>query len=248
MANPSIGVVVERIRSLDDYAERFRAAFPERGLAMETIGMALASYQRTLVSGDSPFDRWYYGKDEAAVSEAAKRGFRLFTGRAACSTCHRVGAEHALFTDGDFHNTGVGYTASMRSEPAKQRIQVAPGRWLEVDREILAQVSEPRPNDLGRYEITLDPADRWKYRTPTLRKVALTAPYMHDGSLASVDDVVAFYDRGGVPNEGLDPRIAPLGLSPAEEQDLVAFLASLTGSDFAVLVDDAFAAPVGDRR
>ena len=116
----------------------------------------------------------------------------------------------------------------------------------EVDRDVLAAISEPRPGDLGRYEITQDPADRWKYRTPTLRNVALTAPYMHDGSLGTLGDVVAFYDRGGVPNPNLDPRVRPLGLRPGEIDDLVAFLESLTGDDVEGLVADAFAAPIGD--
>jgi cytochrome c peroxidase len=129
----------------------------------------------------------------------------------------------------------------------RQRVQVSPGTWLEVERSIVASVSEPPPGDLGRYEITGDPADRWRYRTPTLRNVALTAPYMHDGSLATLLEVVEHYDRGGVPNEGLDPLVRPLGLSPLEKRDLVAFLEALTGSDVAELVSDAFAAPIGDR-
>jgi cytochrome c peroxidase len=246
MGNPSIGVVVERIRSLPDYAGRFEAAFPQRGLALETIGMALASYERTLVSGGSPFDRWRYGGEDAALGEAAKRGFALFAGRGGCAGCHRVGTRSALFTDGDLHDTGVGYAASMGTPAPPRRVLVAPGRYLVVDPDTLAAVTGPRPADLGRYEITHDPADRWKYRTPTLRNVALTAPYMHDGSLATLRDVVDFYDRGGVENEGLDPRIRPLGLSDAEARDLVAFLESLTGGDVDALVADAFAAPVGE--
>jgi cytochrome c peroxidase len=246
MGNPSVGAVVEKIRGAGDYEALFASAFPERGLAMETIGMAIASYERTLVSGDSPFDRWYYGKDEDAVGADAKRGFALFSGKAGCAACHSVGPDFALFTDGALHNTGIGYAASMLSEPQRQRVLVAPGEYLEVEREVVAQVAEPRPSDLGRYEITQDPDDRWKYRTPTLRNVALTAPYMHDGSLPTLRDVLAFYDRGGVPNPLLDPRIRPLDLSAAEVDDLVALLESLTGSDVGALVADAFAAPVGD--
>jgi cytochrome c peroxidase len=248
MGNASIGSVVERVRRLDDYASRFERAFPDRGLAMETIGMALASYERTLVSGTSPFDRWHYGGDEAAVSDAAKRGFELFRGKAGCVACHPVGPDHALFSDGGFHNTGVGYAAAMSRPPPRRRIQVAPGQYLTVDSEVVAQVSEPAPGDLGLYEITQDPADRWKYRTPSLRNAELTAPYMHDGSLTTLRDVVAFYDAGGVKNEVLDPLIRPLGLRPAEVDALVAFLVSLTGADVDSLVSDAFAAPIGDAR
>jgi cytochrome c peroxidase len=135
----------------------------------------------------------------------------------------------------------------LASPGTTQRVQVAPGVYLDVPRSIIAQVSEKPPSDLGLYEITQDPQDRWKYRTPGLRNVALTAPYMHDGSLATLPDVVAFYDRGGVPNENLDPLIRSLGLGEQEQRDLVAFLEALTSSDVPELVADAFAAPVSDR-
>jgi cytochrome c peroxidase len=111
---------------------------------------------------------------------------------------------------------------------------------------VIAAASGPPPNDLGRYEVTGDPADRWQYRTPTLRNVALTAPYMHDGSIATLREVAEYYDGGGVPHEGLDPRIRPLGLSDDAREDLVAFLESLTGGDVDALVADARSVPVGD--
>jgi cytochrome c peroxidase len=253
MGNPSIGSVLEKIARLDDYAQRFDETFPDRGITLETVGMAIASYERALVSGGSPFDRAIYGGEEAAMSVSALRGLELFRGKARCTTCHRVGASDALFTDGGFHNTGVGYRAAMGAgtdaQPesvATQRVQAAPGVYLDVPRSIVAQVSERPTNDLGLYEISRDPADRWKYRTPSLRNVALTAPYMHDGSLATLRDVILFYDRGGISNEGLDGRIGPLELSESEREDLVSFLESLTGSDVETLVGDAFAAPVGD--
>ena len=244
MGNPSIGAVVEKLRQLRDYHGLFEVAFPGEGLGMRTIGMALASYQRTLVSGDSPFDRWYYGHDDAALGGAAKRGFGLFAGRAGCSGCHTVGEAYALFSDGELHNTGVGYAATMLWE-TPQRVPIAPGLHLTISPDLLRQVSEPRPSDLGAYEITQRPADRWKYKTPGLRNVALTAPYMHDGSLSTLEAVVDFYARGGVPNEALDPGLHPLDLDTRERADLTAFLASLTGSDVAVLVQDGFAVPVG---
>jgi cytochrome c peroxidase len=248
MGNPSIGAVVEKIRSIPDYAGLFESAFSGPGLAMETIGMAIASYERTLVSGGSPFDRWYYGEDASAVSDAVRRGFQLFTGKAGCSACHTVGTDAAVFTDGALHNTGVGYAASMTKQPGPVRVLAAPGQYLMVDRALVAQVGEPPPSDLGLYEITQDPADRWKYRTPSLRNVALTAPYMHDGSLATLRDVVSFYDGGGIPNEVLDPLIRPLGLTADERGDLVSFLEALIGSEVDEIVSDAFAAPIGDVR
>ena len=242
MGNPSIGALLDRIRAADDYATAFEQAFPGRGLAIETLGMAIASYERTLVSGDSAFDRWYYGKDASALDEDAIAGFRLFTGQAGCSGCHLVGSDAALFTDDGLHNTGIGYAASMSDATDRREVRLAPGEFVTVDADVIAQVSGVIPGDLGRYEISESPADRWKYKTPSLRNVALTAPYMHDGSLSTLRDVVEFYDRGGVPNENLDPRIRPLGLSPDEIDALVAFLESLTGSDVDLLVADGLAA------
>jgi cytochrome c peroxidase len=245
MANPSVGAVLGKIRGLPDYDGRFETIFG-RGPTMETVGMALASYERTLVSGNSPFDRWYYGGDEDAVPDAAKRGFELFTGKANCSGCHLVGKDYALFTDDKMHNTGLGYRVSMGIEPPTERVVLAPGVFVEVDREIIDAVGEDPPSDIGLYEITQNPHDRWKYKTPTLRNVALTAPYMHNGAFATLDEVVRFYNQGGVPNELLDPLIQPLDLTNAEVADLVTFLQSLTGSNVDTLVSDAFAAPVGD--
>ena len=103
-----------------------------------------------------------------------------------------------------------------------------------------------RRTDLGRHEVTLDPADLWRFKTPSLRNVALTAPYMHDGSLRSLEAVVRFYDRGAVPHEALDPRIRPLGLGEDEIAALVAFLESLTSPDIAALIADARSVAVGN--
>lgn len=244
MGNLSIGTVIERIRSLADYDDLFERAFG-RGPDIQTIGMALASYERTLVSGNSSFDRWYFGKDKTTIGESAQRGFALFRGKARCIACHTVAQKFALFTDDDFHNTGIGYYATMRPASAKLEVLLAPGRLERVETDILRATGTEQFHDLGRYEVTGLPADRWRYRTPTLRNVALTAPYMHDGSLPSLRDVLLFYNRGGVPNEVLDPLISPLGLSDAEIDDLLSFLQSLTGSNVDALVSDAFAAPIG---
>jgi len=103
-------------------------------------------------------------------------------------------------------------------------------------------------SDLGRYEVTQNPADRWRYKTPSLRNVALTSPYMHNGVFGSLRDVVEFYNKGGIPNPLLDPEIRPLGLTRGEMGDIVSFLESLTGDNIETLVRDAFAAPVGDRH
>jgi len=248
MGNPSVGYLLNKIRRIEDYRGRFEAAFDGRGVSMTTLGSALASYQRTLVSGDSAFDRWYYGGDADALSASARRGFEVFTSKAACSACHKIGENSALFMDNELHNTGLGFRESMGLRPEKQKVQVAPGVVIEIDRDIIDRVGEPAPADVGLYEVTQNPGDRWKYKTPGLRNVALTAPYMHNGAFGTLREVVEFYDAGGVPNEGLSPLIRPLGLDAQEKDDLVAFLESLTGSNVDTLVADAFAAPIGDIR
>ncbi|HSS66560.1 MAG TPA: cytochrome c peroxidase [Gammaproteobacteria bacterium] len=246
MGNPSVGIVIDKIDRLPDYDGLFEAAFDGKGPSMETIGAAIASYERSLLSADSPFDRWRFAGREDALDDDARRGFRLFNGKAGCAACHSLQSEYALFTDDRLHNTGIGYRASMHAEPTTQNLQLAPGVELKVERAAFAAAAERPPSELGRYEVTKDPEDRWKYKTPSLRNVALTAPYMHDGSLATLREVVDFYNSGGVPNELLDPLIRPLELSTSEAEDLVAFLKSLTGSNVNALISDAFAAPVGD--
>ncbi|MFA7096198.1 MAG: cytochrome c peroxidase [Gammaproteobacteria bacterium] len=246
MGNPGIGLVVEKVKRLPDYQGMFERAFDGRGPDMDTIGMAIASYERTLVSANSPFDRWHFGGDEGAVDDAVKRGFRLFTGKAGCAACHSIGEKEALFTDHAFHNTGIGWYFSMQREPEVRRVRVAPGATLEVAPVVFEPFVAAAQNDLGLYEVTQDPDDRWRYRTPSLRNVALTAPYMHNGAFGTLEQVVEFYNQGGHAHEQLDPLIRPLHLTREEMADLVAFLKSLTGDNVATLVADAFAAPVGD--
>jgi cytochrome c peroxidase len=246
MGNPSLGYVVAVVASLPDYAGLFEKAFDEPA-NVTTIGRAIAAWERTLLAGDSPFDRWRFGGDEGAIKDPAKRGFALFEGKAGCTACHVVEDDHALFTDHGFHATGIGYRNAYAPSPDDLvRIQLAPGSFTTVKRRDLGPISEPIAPDGGRYEVTLDPQDRWKYKTPSLRNVALTAPYMHDGSLLTLRDVVDFYNRGGVPHPGLDPAIQPLGLSDSEVDDIVAFLESLTAGNIADLIADARSVKVGN--
>jgi len=238
MANPSIGSVLERIRSAEDYAGLFEAAFG-RGVSMETLGGALASYERALLAGNSAFDRFYFGGDAAALDERAQRGLALF-GSVGCARCHRFDATAAQFTDDAFHDTGIGYRQAMRFVSSPTRLPVAPGVELPFAAEPLAVT------DLGRSEITSDPNDRFRFRTPSLRNVERTAPYMHDGSIATLAEVVAFYDRGGEPHPTQDPAIQPLHLTAEQRDALVAFLVALTGSNVDALAADARSVPIGD--
>ena len=168
------------------------------------------------------------------MPDAAKRGFALFTGKAGCVACHSMDRTHALFTDHAVHNTGVGTAPA-----APVRVEVAPG----ISAAAVVPAGPARPpqaaRDLGRMGITDNPADLQAFRTPGLRNVALTAPYMHDGSLATLSDVVRFYAAGGEPNQNLDPRMQPLALSEGDVADLVAFLESLNGANVAELTRDA---------
>jgi cytochrome c peroxidase len=247
MANPSVGFLVAKIARLPDYAGRFAAAFGA-GPSIDRMGQAIASYQRSLLSANSRFDRWRYGGDGTALSAEAKTGFALFTGMAGCSACHLIGAAAALFTDNRFHDTGLGwYNATVRpTERGAVAVEIAPGVRVPLDRAAIEAVGLPEPGDLGRHEVTLDPADLWRFKTPSLRNVALTGPYMHDGSFTSLEQVVRFYDKGGHPSPGLDPAIVPLGLTDAERAALVAFLESLTGDNVADLVADARSVAVGN--
>lgn len=247
MANPSMEFVLERIRSLDDYHGLFERAFGG-GPTVDRLGQALAAWQRTLLAGNSPFDRWKYGGEENALTPGQKRGFALFAGKANCVMCHPVGGDHALFTDDGFHDTGIGYFANdvYPADETPVPVEVAPGVVIPVGREYIASISEPREPDFGRFEVTGAPSDKGRFRTPSLRNVAVTAPYMHDGSLRTLEDVVRFYARGGVSHEGLDPLLHPIDLSDAEVQDLVAFLESLTSNDLARLVEDARSVAIGE--
>ena len=244
MGNPSHDHLIARLRAFPDYAGLFERAFG-RAADIAALTQAVAAWQRTLLSGDTPFDRWRYGNDKTALSPAAKRGFELFVGKAGCVGCHGIGNDHALFTDHAYHNTGIGAVRT-RERGDALKVEIAPGEYGFVERKDLEAVSEPTEPDFGRFEVTRAPADRWAYKTPSLRNVALTAPYMHDGSLATLAEVVDYYNRGGQPTPGLDPRIRPLGLAPSEFADLVAFLESLTGANIDELVRDGRSVAVGN--
>lgn len=239
MGNRSLDEAVARVAA--DYEPAFLDAFGGHPDPV-TLARALASYQRALLSADSPWDRWYYGGAKGALEPPAQRGFQTFLENG-CSGCHTLGEDHALFSDDAYHNTGV---AHRRQAAARQptRVQIAPGVFVPLK----ARFETPELADLGREEVTGRQEDRWRFRTPSLRNVALTGPYMHDGSLPTLESVVRFYAAGGSPHSGQDPRIRPLNLSGTEVADLVAFLESLTGSNVEALAADARSVPIGDPR
>jgi cytochrome c peroxidase len=240
MGNDTRETVVARIAALPDYAGQFERAFPRRGLATETVATALADYQRTLVSGGSRFDRWFYGGESGALTAEEQRGFALFAGQAHCVSCHTFGRYDALFTDHSFHNTGVGWARAQRQ--GELAVPLAPGVETRVPLQTVSDLFGAEPADHGRFEVTGHSADRFAYRTPSLRNVALTPPYMHDGSLPTLEAVVDFYERGGIENPGKDPLVYALQLDAAEKRALVAFLRTLTGANVEELAAQARAA------
>jgi cytochrome c peroxidase len=193
---------VERKLSADPlYVDEFLKAFGPGPITNKRVVAAIASFERMMVSGNSPFDRWYYGHDENAVSDSVKRGFAVFRDRRKgnCATCHTVNENYALFTDNKFHNIGIG-------------------------------ASEERITDVGRYAVTHNKSDLGAFKTPSLRNIALTAPYFHDGSRKTLKDTVDFYVGGGNSNPDLDQEVHALDFLTAQERsDLVSFMEALTG-------------------
>jgi cytochrome c peroxidase len=225
MGNGSYDEVVNRLRAIPEYRAEFRSVFGSEA-RIEFLGLALAAYERTLVSGDAPLDRFVAG-DQNAIGEAAKRGFALFRGRARCSRCHAFSDALPFFTDFNYHNTGV---AANHPDFDKLSRQAYAAIETENAREVIdALAKQEGGQELGRVLITYQVFDIGSYRTPSLRNIALTAPYFHDGSAKTLADVVKFYNGGGRQNINREWDLDALGLAEDEQRDLVAFLESLTG-------------------
>lgn len=230
MANPSMGYVLDRICELDDYAERFKSVYPGEGVTVLSVADAIATYEATLLSGNSRFDRWYFGKEEGVLTESEKSGFRIFTGEVGCSACHLINKDFSLFTDHNFHNTGIGYRASMSSDHAYV-IPLAPGVETTMSLREIESFGETPANDVGRFEVTLKEFDRWAYKTPSLRNVARTPPYMHDGSISTLEGVVDYYSSGASAQNAPEGVFKRIHLTDKEKADLVAFLKTLDGAN-----------------
>ncbi len=186
--------VLADLASHEGYRRAFDAVFGRRAVTASNLGRALASYVRSIRSGDTRVDRFTSG-ESGALTDEEREGLRLFRGKGNCVACH-VGP---TFTDERFHNTGVAWRTGS-------------------------------PTDDGRFAVSGRPEDRGAFKTPTLREVALTAPYMHDGSIATLGDVLDFYDRGGIANPQRDAELRPLHLASADKRALEAFLRALSGT------------------
>ena len=184
--------LVAKVKTIEGYTTLFQQVF-DGPATKHRIGQAIASFQRTLLSGNSPYDKFNSDKDSKALSASAQKGLELFRGKALCFTCH----SGANFADEKFHNLGVDWDSDHV--------------------------------DLGRYTVTKQPKDMGAFKTPTLREIAHTAPYMHDGRFGTLQEVVDFYNRGGIANPHKDPFMQPLELSNQEIEELVEFLHSLSG-------------------
>jgi cytochrome c peroxidase len=236
MGNASAQAVLNKINALQDYSGAFERAYDGARATRENVALAIAAYERSLIAGNSRFDRWFYGKEKQALTELEQQGFAAFN-RFGCAQCHSYGEQSALFTDQRFHNTGIGWAAARKDKTYS--VPLAPGVSIEVKESELASVSEPLPGDEGRFEATRNEADRFQYKTPSLRNVALTAPYMHDGSLATLEDVIEFYAKGGIDNPGRDALLGRLEISLQEKRALAAFLRTLTSEELQKLAQRA---------
>jgi len=195
MAN-TLDAMEARLAEIPGYRQQFQEVFGAEQITADLVGKAIATFERMVVSANSPWDRSLATGDESLVSDAARRGNVLFNDKAGCAQCHVVTNVDSVATD-LYQNTGVGMN---KEDP-----------------------------DLGRYAHSGAEEDRGAFKVPALRNVTETAPYMHDGSLATLEDVMVYYEKGGEPNEWLDEKMKPLELTDQERQDLLAFLEALTG-------------------
>ena len=215
--------LLKRVALIPEYKGKFARVFKSEGLSLETIAKAIASYERTLLSANTPFDRFINGNDDA-LTDAQRRGWALFKGKAGCIECHKYSRDNPFFSDFTFHNTGVTFSESVLGL-VNTVAKVTKGT-SQTELAHAAGFSE-----LGRFTVSLQPADIGAFRTPSLRDLELTSPYMHDGSFKTVLDVVQFYNRGGNANAYLDKRMHPLHLTDGEVSDLVQFMRALTSDD-----------------
>lgn len=227
MAMPTHDAVVDKVKKEKDYVERFQKVFGGP-VTIDNIAKAIAAFERTQLSGDSPFDRFMAG-DKSAISEPAENGWELFRGKARCLTCHEFNASSPFFTDFKYHNVGVGMKATKNFEELVRKIQGMVQKGTLTEKAIDELALTEGFSELGRFLVTRQPKDLGAFKTSTLRDIELTGPYMHDGSLKTLREVIEFYNKGGEPNPNLDGGIRKLDLTEKEISDLVEYLKTLTG-------------------
>ena len=231
--------ILRIVRTDPEYTKLFKKAFGKSGeqITMKEVKQAIASFERTVIAGDSPFDRYQYGGDKTAMNAAAIRGLEIFRGQGRCVSCHVIEQTQALFTDNRFHNIGVGFLtlADKESRVAKELLE-SKRKGISVDVQVL---TKKNTSELGRFAISETLQDMSAFKTSTLRNIDKTAPYMHDGSQKTLEDVVKFYNNGGRLEKTdplspfLDGGMRPLNLTKEQEADLVQFLKALTSPEFA---------------
>ena len=220
MGMPNHAAVETKVRGVAEYPPLFAKAFGDPKITIQRVVQAIASYERTLLDVEAPIDRFLAG-DQAALSDSQKRGWELFNGKARCNSCHGYVSAFPLFTDEQYHNIGVAAKDVSFGDLAAK---------LTQHPEDLAKLSHAEGiNQLGRFLVTRERKDIGAFKTPQLRNIALTGPYMHDGSEKTLAEVIEFYDRGGNPNPWLDGGMRPLGLTAQEKADLVELMKSFTG-------------------
>ncbi len=240
MDSASLGDALSRIAGDKDYQTQFMNAFGQ-GVNEQDMLRAIATYERTLASFDSPFDHFIAG-DAGAISDSAKRGWELFNTKARCNRCHALTEQQrdvTAFTDNDFHNIGIGILRH-RVAPLAQQAErdLAQGHLENID----AAATTSEMSVLGRFLITKRQSDIASFKTPDLRNVLVTGPYFHDGSMRTLWDVMDHYNKGdGVTDPWLDEDIQPLALAEPEIDDVVAFLASLTSPQYQKPGDQEYA-------
>ena len=231
MGQPSLDAAVARIAAVPEYDHAFRAVFGRPINGTELV-RAIASYERSQFSFDSPFDH-FIGGDKNAISDSAKRGWEFFNTKARCNKCHALTEQKRdpiYFMDNDFHNIGVGILRhNVVALACKAEQEIDSGKTIDVDRAAI----QSDMSVLGRFLITKNEPDIASFKTPDLRNVLITAPYFHDGSQATLWDVLDHYNKGdGVKDPWLDEDMQPLALSESEIDDVVAFLATLTSAQY----------------
>ena len=184
--------IVKTLKAINGYRVLFAKVFGTEDVTIDHVAKAIATFERTVQSGNAPYDRYKAG-NKSAMTPQQIHGMSVFFDKAKCDQCH----EGINFTSNSYNNLGVG-------------------------------MDKPKP-DVGRFAVTKDPKDWGVFKTPTLREIEHTAPYMHDGSLKTLDEVVEFYNKGGIKNKNLDERMKKLNLTDSEKSDIVAFMKALSG-------------------